>query len=107
MNRLTDRISGYPHGKAGRTLEIAEKQDTFKRGTFEATAIVERLCEYEDTGLTPEEIVQLKEKYDKLTADYDRLHEEAKLIDRNAASVQREYQREIQQLKSQLRIRQN
>lgn len=53
MDRLTTRINSYPHGKCGRNLDIALKNKSYNRGCFECTAIIERLCEYEDTGLTP------------------------------------------------------
>ncbi|MCX4356856.1 MAG: hypothetical protein OSJ43_11670 [Oscillospiraceae bacterium] len=68
MDRLTARIDGYSHGKCGRNLDIALKNKSYNRGCFECTAIIERLCEYEDTGLTPEEITAMK-------ADNKRLHE--------------------------------
>lgn len=66
MDRLTTRIDGYPHGKQGRNLNIALKNKSYYRGSFECTAIVERLCAYEDTGLTPEEIKALRENNEKL-----------------------------------------
>ncbi len=68
MDRLTTRINGYPHGKCGRNIETALNQKSYNRGRFECTAIVERLCEYEDTGLTPDEITAMK-------ADNKRLHD--------------------------------
>ncbi len=63
MDRLTARIDGYSHGKCGRNLDIALKNKSYNRGCFECTAIIERLCEYEDTGLTPEEITAMKAEY--------------------------------------------
>ena len=80
MNRLTAWICGYPHGKAGVTLEKAFKETTYSRGKFEATAIVERLCAYEDTGLTPEEITAL-------IADNKRLHELVDIIERTIKAL--------------------
>lgn len=62
MERMTCSINGYPHGKCGKNLETAIKQDRYNRGEFECTAIVERLYEYENTGLTPEQIVKLQEQ---------------------------------------------
>lgn len=46
MERLTVRIDGYAHGKKGRDLDHLSKK--YHRGEFECTALVERLCEYED-----------------------------------------------------------
>lgn len=74
MDRLTARIDGYSHGKCGRNLDIALKNKSYNRGCFECTAIIERLCEYEDTGLTPEEITAMK-------ADNKKLHDLLSYID--------------------------
>lgn len=46
MERLTVRINGYAHGKKGRDLDHLSKK--YHRGEFECTALVEKLCEYED-----------------------------------------------------------
>lgn len=56
MERLTTLISGYFHGKEGKSVDEAKKATNYCRGKFEATGIVERLAEYEDIGLTPDEI---------------------------------------------------
>ena len=58
MNRLTTNEE-YPHGAEG----VSEDKLTGKwcRGKFECTAIVERLSRYENTGLSPEQILELKE----------------------------------------------
>ena len=58
MNRLTTNEE-YPHGAEG----VSEDKLTGKwcRGKFECTAIVERLSKYENTGLSPEQILELKE----------------------------------------------
>ena len=66
MERMTCSINGYPHGKCGKNLETAIKQDRYNRDEFECTAIVERLYEYENTGLTPEQIIQMKRENIKL-----------------------------------------
>ena len=46
MERMTVRINGYAHGKKGLDLNHLSKK--YHRGEFECTALVERLCEYED-----------------------------------------------------------
>ena len=46
MERMTVRINGYAHGKKGRDLDHLSKK--YHRGEFECTALVEKLCEYED-----------------------------------------------------------
>lgn len=58
MNRLTTNEE-YPHGAEG----VSEDNLTGKwcRGKFECTAIVERLSRYENTGLSPEQILEFKE----------------------------------------------
>lgn len=58
MERLTKYVAGVAHGAEGRTAESLN--GSYCRGEFEATAIVDRLAAYEDTGLEPEEIEQLK-----------------------------------------------
>ncbi|MEZ3438631.1 MAG: hypothetical protein K1W18_07105 [Oscillospiraceae bacterium] len=63
MDRLTARINGYPHGKCGKNFDIALKNKSYNRGCFECTAIIERLCEYEDTGLSPAEVITMKAEY--------------------------------------------
>lgn len=61
MERLTTQEK-FPHGKKGRIYKEAVKSTEVHRGCFEATAIVERLSEYEDTDLTPDEVMKLKEE---------------------------------------------
>ena len=63
MKRLTERYDGYPYGKPGITIEQALGSECICRGEFEATAIVERLSQYEDTGLTPEEIMDMRQYF--------------------------------------------
>lgn len=62
MERLTCNINGFPHGKSGKNFDEAVKQERYNRGEFECTAIIERLYEYENTGLTPKEIEKLQEQ---------------------------------------------
>ena len=52
--RLTRLISERPHGAEGRDEE--HLTGYYCRGEFEATALVERLYRYEETGLEPEEV---------------------------------------------------
>ncbi len=56
MKRLTEYVGKYAHGRPGKTYAEAITSTDICRGEFEATACVERLAAYEDTGLTPEEI---------------------------------------------------
>ena len=56
MERLTKYVAGVAHGAEGRTAESLN--GSYCRGEFEATAIVDRLAAYEDTGLEPEEIIR-------------------------------------------------
>ena len=61
MNRLTTHEE-YPHGAEGKSVD--RLAGCWCRGHFEATACIEKLSRYEDTGLEPEEIltgVQLAE----------------------------------------------
>lgn len=44
MDRLTTRIDGYAYGKRG----IKRLSKGYHRGSFECTALIERLAEYED-----------------------------------------------------------
>lgn len=44
MERLTTRIDGYAYGKSG----IKRLSRDYHRGSFECTALIERLAEYED-----------------------------------------------------------
>ena len=53
MERLTT-IGEYPHGAEG--ISPDKLTGRWCRGEFEATACVERLAEYENIGLTPEQI---------------------------------------------------
>lgn len=46
MERLTKTIDGYVHGRAGKNYKSMTEK--WCRGSFEATAIVEKLAEYED-----------------------------------------------------------
>ena len=62
MQRLTCNINEFPHGKSGKNFDEAVKQERYNRGKFECTAIIERLYEYENTGLTPKEIEKLQEQ---------------------------------------------
>lgn len=59
MERLTKYVAGVAHGAEGRTAESLN--GSYCRGEFEATAIVDRLAAYEDTGLEPEEIEKIKQ----------------------------------------------
>lgn len=52
--RLTRLISERPHGAEGKDEE--HLTGYYCRGEFEATALVERLYRYEETGLEPEEV---------------------------------------------------
>lgn len=54
MNRLTTHEE-YPHGAEGKSVD--RLTGCWCRGKFEATACVEKLSRYEDTGLEPEEIM--------------------------------------------------
>lgn len=58
MKRLTKEICGRAHGAEG----VSEDKLTgaYCRGEFEATAIVERLFAYENTGFEPHEIEEQK-----------------------------------------------
>lgn len=58
MERLTGYVSGYAHGKAGVTIKAALSNRTLNRGRFECTGMIERLAQYEDTGLTPAEVAE-------------------------------------------------
>ena len=53
MERLTKYIFGYAHGAEGANKD--NLTGNYCRGKFEATAIVDRLAAYEDTGLEPEQ----------------------------------------------------
>lgn len=53
MNRLTTSEE-YPHGAEGVAMD--RLTGNWCRGNFEATACVEKLSRYEDTGLEPGEI---------------------------------------------------
>lgn len=66
MERLTCNINEFPHGKSGKNFDEAVKQERYNRGEFECTAIIERLYEYENTGLTPEEIIQLDKQNEEI-----------------------------------------
>ena len=60
MERLTTYICGYAHGAEG--VREDSLTGNYCRGEFEATAIVDRLAAYEETGLEPEEIGALKSR---------------------------------------------
>lgn len=64
MERLTTHICGHAHGAEG--LRDDNLTGNYCRGEFEATAIVDRLAAYEDTGLEPEEIIELKARMEGL-----------------------------------------
>lgn len=55
--RLTKLIAGRPHGAEGRSEE--HLTGYYCRGKFEATALVERLYQYEEIGLEPEDIAKV------------------------------------------------
>lgn len=59
--KLTEIISGYAHGRSGRTPEEAARSGQLCRGKFEATGCVERLNEFEATDMEPQEILHLQE----------------------------------------------
>ncbi len=59
--KLTEIISGYAHGRSGRTPEEAARSGQLCRGEFEATGCVERLNEFEATDMEPQEILHLQE----------------------------------------------
>jgi hypothetical protein len=61
MERLTKYVAGVAHGAEGRTAESLT--GSYCRGEFEATAIVDRLAAYEDTGLEPDEITRILDAY--------------------------------------------
>lgn len=69
MNRLTTEEE-YPHGAEGRSAD--KLTGHWCRGVFEATACVEKLARYENTGLEPEQIRELDrlhlEKCQEVTA---------------------------------------
>lgn len=73
MERLTKYVAGVAHGAEGRTAESLN--GSYCRGEFEATAIVDRLAAYEDTGLEPEEIEQLKGEAFGLRVDKQELEQ--------------------------------
>ena len=54
MERLTKYICDHAHGAEG--VRDDALTGSYCRGKFEATAIVDRLAAYEDTGLEPEDI---------------------------------------------------
>ena len=58
MNWLTT-VEEYPHGAEGRSAD--KLTGNWCRGVFEATACVEKLSRYENTGLEPDEILVIKE----------------------------------------------
>lgn len=60
MNRLTT-VEEYPHGAEGKN--VAKLTGYWCRGVFEATACVEKLARYENTGLEPEELQELDRLY--------------------------------------------
>ena len=60
MNRLTTEEE-YPHGAEGRSAD--KLTGHWCRGVFEATACVEKLARYENTGLEPEQIRELDKLY--------------------------------------------
>ena len=62
MERLTTYICGYAHGAEG--VREDSLTGNYCRGEFEATAIVDRLAAYEDTGLEPKEIELLAKQRD-------------------------------------------
>ena len=64
MERLTTYIYGYAHGAEG--IREDGLTGNYCRGEFEATAIVDRLAAYEDTGLEPGEIIELKARMEGL-----------------------------------------
>lgn len=76
MDRLTVRIRGNVHGAEGRSAE--KLTGRYHRGCFEATALVEKLAEYEDF----EEI--FRSKMTDAACDFLKDKEEfAKWLDRN------------------------
>lgn len=64
MERLTKYICDHAHGAEG--VRDDALTGSYCRGKFEATAIVDRLAAYEDTGLEPEEIIELKARMEGL-----------------------------------------
>ncbi len=60
MNRLTTNEE-FPHGAEGKRAD--KLTGYWCRGEFEATACVEKLSRYENTGLEPEEIEALIHKW--------------------------------------------
>lgn len=67
--RLTAVICGYAHGKAfipdnngGHLSKV------YSRGVFDATALVEKLADYENTNLSPAEIKELQKQNAELKA---------------------------------------
>ena len=60
MNRLTTNEE-FPHGAEGKRAD--KLTGYWCRGEFEATACVEKLSRYENTGLEPEEIEGMLHKW--------------------------------------------
>lgn len=69
MERLTTRAK-YPHGAEG--VSVRQLTGNYCRGVYEATAVTERLAEYEDTGLTPEQIREIDRLYAELCQEIQR-----------------------------------
>lgn len=60
MNRLTTEEE-YPHGAEGKSAN--KLTGRWCRGVFEATACIERLAKYENTGLEPDQIREMEKLY--------------------------------------------
>lgn len=65
--RLTKLIAGFPHGAEGRSEE--HLTGCYCRGEFEATALVERLYQYEEIGLEPDEVANLAEEHRRIQVE--------------------------------------
>lgn len=81
MNRLTTNEE-FPHGAEGKRAD--KLTGYWCRGEFEATACVEKLSRYENTGLEPEEIEALIHRWipveERLPKTSGTMREDEKLL---------------------------
>lgn len=71
MKRLTKYICCHAHGAEG--VNKDNLTGNYCRGEFEATAVVDRLAAYEDTGMDPDEIAKLRAERDAAVEDLHKL----------------------------------
>lgn len=75
MERLTHKAPGVPAVPVNIDLDfVFDLADHTWNGL---SAIFERLAEYEDTGMTPAEVVALKKAFERLNDEAERLYTEA------------------------------